>query len=103
MRGSDPRHQRYVAQFGLMEHIVEQILKPGFQLSSEYQVRAGHSLRVSVASRRSFDSRELLMRLRRSLSAAQILITHCEVASSEERVTTVVVCFGTCLVTRNVK
>lgn len=38
MRGSDPRHQEYIAQFGLMEHIVEQILEPGFQLSSEYQV-----------------------------------------------------------------
>lgn len=38
MRGSDPRHQDFVAQFGLMEHIVEQILKPGFQLSSDYQV-----------------------------------------------------------------
>jgi hypothetical protein len=50
MRGSDPRHQKYVAQFGLMEHFVEQILKPGFQLSSEYQVRIGHSLRGLVAS-----------------------------------------------------
>lgn len=39
LQGSDPRHQAYVAATGLMEYLVEEILKGGFKCAASLQIQ----------------------------------------------------------------